>query len=97
MTHEDRSNSMNSSAFSCGDRGPVAHPPGGGGLSCVDGSPATCRSLKTARPHTAVEPTGVSNEKYSVGKPPDPAAGSAVIHGCEAVLAGPTDALKRDW
>ena len=50
MTHDERSKSMNSSAFSCGERSRLAHPPGGGELSLVDGSPATCRSLKTARP-----------------------------------------------
>ena len=50
MTHEDRSKSMNSSAFSWGDRLVASQPPGGGAWSLVDGSPATWRSLKTARP-----------------------------------------------
>jgi len=77
MTHEDRSNSMNSSAFSCGDSGPVSQPPGGGELSLVDGSPATCKSLNTARPQYwpgVGGVTGVSKEKYIVCAP-------EVIHG----------------
>jgi hypothetical protein len=41
MTHEERSNSMNSRAFSCGDRSPDAHPAGVGGSSLVSGLPAT--------------------------------------------------------
>src|ERR1700722_14283469 len=104
MTHAERSKSMNSRAFSCGDRSVSAQPAGGGGLSLVAGLPATCRSLKTARPQY-VGPvlsggggaliTGVSNEKYIVAPAiPDP---SDVIHGCEGVFAGPTFALKRGW
>jgi hypothetical protein len=39
-THPDRSNSTNSSAFSCGERSTFAHPPGAGGVSVVAGSPS---------------------------------------------------------
>src|SRR5262249_3380606 len=74
MTQDERSKSMNSSAFACGDRSAVMQPPGGGELSVVAGSPPTCRSLKTARPQYWGGPpsgrggafTGVSNEKYIV-------------------------------
>ena len=50
VTHDDRSKSMNSSAFSCGERSFASQPAGGGEKSWIDGSPPTWRSLKTARP-----------------------------------------------
>ena len=92
---------MNSSAFSCGEGSSVPQPLEGGLLSFVLGSPATWRSLKTARPQYCGAPpsgsgfgfTGVSNEKYIVEPLFDPDSSSAVIHGCDAVLVGPTFAL----
>src|SRR5271155_3291470 len=108
MTHDERSKSMNSRAFSCGERSPLSQPPGGGeppmlfSVSVFSGLPETCRSLKTARPQYAgdVAPagvgafTGVSNEKYIVwfGWPD---AVSDVIHGCEGLSAALTIALYR--
>src|SRR5580704_12374055 len=102
MTHDERSKSMNSRAFSCGERSVLSQPPGGGDVSLVAGLPPTCKSLKTARPQYAgaVAPagvgafTGVSNEKYIVwfGVP---ALGSEVIHGCEGVFPALTTALYR--
>src|SRR5579859_2176879 len=83
MTQDERSNSMNSSAFSCGDRSDAASQPCGGAKPCVPnprllpwsltvGLAPTCRSLKTARPQTFFDPTGVSKEKYKVGLLPGP-------------------------
>src|SRR5580658_10043386 len=75
MTQAERSNSMNSSAFSWGERGPSSHPAGGVIESSVIGLPPTCRSLYTTRPQyvgpvsfvvEVVGLIGVSNEKYIV-------------------------------
>ena len=51
ITHEERSNSMNSSAFSCGVSAVVRQPFGNGCLPNPTASPPTCRSLITTRPH----------------------------------------------
>src|ERR1700683_742734 len=104
MTHDERSKSINSRAFSCGDRSVLSQPPGGGEVSFVVGSPATCRSLNTARPQYAGEVapagvgafTGVSNEKYIVWFELL-AAESEVIQGCEGLSAALTTALYRGW
>ena len=67
ITQEDRSKSMNSSAFSCGVSSVVTQPLGNGCLPESDGVPAdTCRSLITTRPHccSGATSTGVLNEKY---------------------------------
>jgi hypothetical protein len=81
VTHEDRSKSMNSSTFSCGERFPGAGSQVvalGIVLPSVESFAAapTCKPLKTTRPQYggeppsggATAPTGASNEKYAVGK-----------------------------
>src|ERR1700679_3752277 len=101
MTQEERSKSMNSSAFSCGERSVSAQLAGGAVLvvSFVEVSPATWRSLNTARPQYAGAPpsalaiafTGVSKEKYIVC--PDMPVPSDVIQACDALSVVPTTEL----
>src|SRR5262245_3540379 len=73
ITHDDRSKSMNSSAFSCGVSVVVVQPLGNGDLPESNPIPAdTCRSLITTRPHccSGAASTGVLNEKYwTIGLP----------------------------
>src|SRR5688572_15149899 len=62
-THDDRSNNMKVSAFSCGESSLLTHPVGNATLPESPVPEATCKSLNTIRPHSAC-PTGVLNEKY---------------------------------
>src|SRR5580704_714543 len=92
--HDDKSKSMNSRAFSCGERSVVTQPFGKGcPVSSPNGMPAsfvapedTCRSLYTTRPHCAPASTsrGVLNVMYSTAVWPggDVFGFCSVIHCC---------------
>src|SRR6516162_265023 len=76
-TQDERSKSMNSSAFSCGDKSPVVTQPPGNGVPGRDVSwvplelaDTTWRSVNTVRPHwlagiVAASSAGVFRVMYS--------------------------------
>src|SRR5262249_13881458 len=97
MTQDDRSNSINSSAFSCGDSSTLLQLIGTGIMGLSFEAAPTWRALNTTRPHKTpsgarAAAVGVLNEKYWVA-PMEP--GAPTIHGCETSCAGVTSALLR--